>query len=150
VQMLDDMRGEGWVNARFLNMGGVATQLPETPRPVPPVAGQARTVRVQFPVGMSSTEIHDTIGPGGSVRYVLNARSGQFLNVRVAGRGLTYQIFNPDRSSLLDQIPVTREYSGQLWQSGNHVIEVINRGNRSSSYMVYFGINLVKTDRCLL
>ena len=43
-----------------------------------------------------------------------------------------YQIFNPDGSFLLDQMGAAQEYRGQLWQSGDHVIEVINvaTGNR--------------------
>jgi Bacterial SH3 domain len=141
IQMLDDMGGEGWVNARFLNREGVATQLPEPVQPLPPTAGQTRTVRVQFPTGTNNTQFRGSIAPGGSVRYVLNARNGLFLNEQIAGNGLTYQIFNPDNSFLLDQIPVAREYTGQLWQSGNHVIEVINRSNRSSTYSAYFGVN---------
>jgi len=33
-----------------------------------------------------------------------------------------------------------KEYRGQLWQSGDHVIEVINRGSRNTPYDVIFGI----------
>ncbi|EEX16409.1 hypothetical protein CSE45_3935 [Citreicella sp. SE45] len=33
-----------------------------------------------------------------------------------------------------------REYRGQLSQSGDHVIEVINRGNGAQSFNVIFGI----------
>lgn len=31
-------------------------------------------------------------------------------------------------------------YRGQLWQSGEHVIEVINRGSGTAGYSVTFGI----------
>jgi hypothetical protein len=34
-----------------------------------------------------------------------------------------------------------REYRGELWQSGDHVIEVINRGTGTASYNVIFGID---------
>nr|WP_325252046.1 hypothetical protein [Amylibacter sp.] len=40
-----------------------------------------------------------------------------------------YQIFNPDGSFLLDLIDSRHPYQGQLWQSGNHVVEVVNRGS---------------------
>ena len=79
----------------------------------------------------------------GSSRYVLNARNGQNLYVRVAPQGgpITYQILNPDRSFLLDQTSSDREYRGQLWQSGDHVIEVTNRTNGSARYSVIMGID---------
>lgn len=51
-----------------------------------------------------------------------------------------YQIFNPDRSFLLDRIGAGTPYRGQLWQSGAHVIEIINRGTGSARYSVTFGI----------
>ncbi|MBF9058460.1 hypothetical protein HKCCSP123_04625 [Rhodobacterales bacterium HKCCSP123] len=105
-------------------------------------AGQTDTVRVQFPAGSSGTELSDNLAPGASRRYVLGAGDGQFLYVRVApwNGSLEYQIFNPDNSFLLDLIPARQEYRGQLWQSGDHVVEVVNRSNATVSYNVIFGI----------
>jgi hypothetical protein len=73
---------------------------------------------------------------------VLGARDGQFLDVQVSpgGAGISYQIFNPDRSFLLDMIDADKPYRGQLFQSGDHVVEVINRGDATTSYRVVFGI----------
>lgn len=107
-----------------------------------PGMGQTDIVRVQFPAGSSGTELSDNLAPGASRRYVLGARDGQFLYTRVApwNGNLDYQIFNPDNSFLLDMIPARQEYRGQLWQSGDHVIEVINRSNQVVSYNVIFGI----------
>jgi len=106
-------------------------------------AGQTDTVRVQFPAGTSGTELSDNLAPGASRRYVLGAGDGQFLYVRVApwSGSLDYQIFNPDGSFLLDMVPSRQEYRGQLWQDGDHVVEVINRTNRTVSYNVIFGID---------
>jgi hypothetical protein len=100
------------------------------------------TVRVRFDAGTTGTEISATLTPGSSTNYVLGARDGQFLYVRVAaqGTGLEYQIFNPDKSFLLEQTPSSQEYRGQLWQSGDHVIEVINRSGSTAWYNVIFGI----------
>ena len=53
---------------------------------------------------------------------------------------MSWRIQNPD-STLLDQASASREYRGQLWQTGNHVIEVINGSNRAQSYTVIFGID---------
>ena len=98
--------------------------------------------RVRFDAGTSGTEITASLTPGSSTRYVLGAKDGQFLYVRVAAQGkdISYQIFNPDNSFLLDQVSSAQKYRGQLWQSGDHVIEVINRGGSTSSYNVIFGI----------
>ena len=101
------------------------------------------TERVRFERGSTGAELTGTLTPGSSVRYQLNAKNGQNLYVRVAprGPGIYYQIFNPDGSFLLDQMTPDKEYRGQLWQSGDHVIEVINRGDRNTSYNVIFGID---------
>jgi hypothetical protein len=101
------------------------------------------TERVRFQAGTSGAELTGTLSPGSSMRYVLGARNGQDLYVRVAADGpdIYYQIFNPDDTFLLDQMTSNREYRGQLWQSGDHVIEVINRGNSPKSYNVIFGID---------
>lgn len=100
------------------------------------------TERVQFDASTSGAELTGTLTPGSSTRYVLGAMNEQFLYVRVVSQGpdIDYQIFNPDGSFLLDQISSDKEYRGQLWQSGDHVIEVINRGNQAMSYNVIFGI----------
>ncbi|MGP1358795.1 hypothetical protein [Roseicyclus sp.] len=107
-----------------------------------PGMGQTDTVRVQFPSGSTGTELSDNLPPGASRRYVLGAGDGQFLYVRVApwNGSLEYQIFNPDNTFLLDLIPARQEYRGQLWQDGDHVVEVVNRSGQTVSYNVIFGI----------
>ena len=101
------------------------------------------TERVRFHGGESGAELTGTLTPGSSVRYVLNAKKLQDLYVRVAAKGseVYYQIFNPDGSFLLEQMTSAREYRGQLWQSGDHVVEVINRGHGNAFYHVIFGID---------
>jgi hypothetical protein len=107
------------------------------------VAPTTATERVQFGAGATGAERTGTLTPGSSVRYVLGAKKQQFLQVRVAAQGpdIYYQIFNPDRSFLLDAITVDKPYRGQLWQSGDHVVEVINRGDRNTSFNVIFEID---------
>ena len=101
------------------------------------------TERVRFSRGTTGAELTGTLTPGSSVRYVLALRNGQDFYVRVAPRGpdLSYQIFNPDGSFLLDQMTSQREYRGQLWQSGDHVVEVINRTGQNVPYNVIFGVD---------
>jgi hypothetical protein len=100
------------------------------------------TQTVRFDAGASGAELTGSLAPGASARYVLGAANGQNLYVRVAPQGaaIEYQIFNPDGSALLDMISSDREYRGQLWQTGDHVVEVINRGGGAVSYNVIFGI----------
>ncbi len=106
-------------------------------------AGETTTERVEFAAGTSGAELTGDLMPGASRRYILGANEGQNLYVRVAARGpgMSYQIFNPDGSFLLDLIGAETEYRGQLWQSGEHVVEVINRSNDAHSYSVIFGID---------
>lgn len=104
--------------------------------------GETTSQRVQFHRGTSGAEFAGTVAPGASAQYILGARSEQYLYVRVAARNgaLDYVIRNPDGSELLGLMSADREYRGQLWQSGDHVVEVINRGNRTVDYRVIFGI----------
>lgn len=108
----------------------------------PAGAGETVTEAVRFAAGTTGAELTGSLPPGASRRYTLGAQDGQFLYVRVAAEGpaLEFQIFNPDGSFLLDMIPTDKEYRGQLWQSGEHVVEVINRSNETRSYNVIFGI----------
>ena len=144
IEMLTDMRERGWVSARYLSGGGgsqgAATQLPSPPAAG---AGQVTTVTVRFPAGASGTEFTEELGPGATRRYVLGARTGQDLYVRLAanGPGLSYRILNPDGSVLLGQVRGDQEYRGELWQTGNHVVDVTNRGDRRQTYTVILGIN---------
>jgi len=141
VATLADPGLEGWVAGDFLVEGRGTAAAPASPRP-PSGEVATGTVRVRFPAGASGTDLAGNLAPGDSVRYVLGAGNGQFLYVTVAprGPGVFYQIFNPDGSFLLDQMSADQPYRGQLWQSGDHVVEVINRGSAPASYNVTFGI----------
>lgn len=97
---------------------------------------------VKFAAGTSGMTQSASLQPGTSVRYILGAKDGQFLNVEVASRGgaLDYKIFNPDGSPLLDMISSDSPYRGQLWQSGDHVVEVVNAGAQSVTFDIGIGI----------
>jgi len=106
----------------------------------PNVSGERR---VEFDAGASGTVMSATLAPGAVVSYVLGAKNGQFLNVDVNSYGgaLDYQIFNPDGSRLLDLISSDTPYQGQLWQSGDHVIDVVNSGAQPVTFDIGIGIN---------
>ena len=97
---------------------------------------------VRFPAGSTGTELRQALAAGDSTVYTLTARDGQSLYFRLAadGPGMSYQIFNPDGSFLLDMMSSDRPYRGQLWQSGTHRIEVVNRGSGPQTFNVIFGI----------
>ncbi|MBU2941566.1 hypothetical protein Q4525_14020 [Shimia thalassica] len=99
--------------------------------------------RVKFDSGTSAAAISGTLQAGTSVRYILGATDGQFLNVDVGSHGgaLDYKVFNPDGSLLLDLISSDTPYRGQLWQSGDHVVEVINAGAQPVTFDVGMGID---------
>ncbi len=134
--------GSGWAASEFLVEG---TGPVRASRATPVVRGNDAahtTERVRFPRGTSGTEFSDSLNPGHSHRFVLGASNGQDLYVRIAanGPGLSYRILNPNGSALLDEVRADLEYRGQLWQSGDHVIEVVNRGDRAQKFNVIIGI----------
>ncbi len=98
---------------------------------------------VKFDAGTSGTAMSATLKPGTSVRYILGASDGQFLNVDVGSRGgaLDYRIVNPDGSFLLDLISSDTPYRSQLWQSGDHVVEVVNAGAQPVTFDIGIGID---------
>ena len=98
--------------------------------------------RVTFAAGTSGTALSGTLQSGTSVSYILGASDGQFLNVDVGSHGgaLDYNIINPDGSLLLDLISSDTPYRGQLWQSGDHVVEVVNGGAQPVTFDIGIGI----------
>ena len=140
VATLADPGIEGWAAGDYLVEGTPEARILPTPAPGATADGGLETVR--FPAGASGTELLGRLAPGASRRYALGARNGQVLTVDVLPRGTTldYQIFNPDGSFLLDLMSSDRPYRGELWQSGDHVVEVVNRTNANADYTVAFGI----------
>ncbi len=100
------------------------------------------TRRVRFDAGTSGTAMTAVLNPDSSVRFVLGASDGQFLNVDIGSHGgaLDYRIENPDGSALLDLIASDTPYRGQLWQSGDHVIEILNAGAQPVTFDLGIGI----------
>lgn len=132
IEMFTDMRERGWVNARYLTGSGAsATQLP---------SGH-RHERLTFAPGADGKEFRDELGPNMTVSYRLNARNGQMLTFELMGApGLQYRILNPDSTELLGWIPAGQAYRGQLWQDGDHVIEVENRSPGLKDFTAIVGI----------
>ncbi|PWE48507.1 hypothetical protein DEM26_18350 [Thioclava sp. NG1] len=137
---------QGWVAARFLRLprpgGGENGATADDGGGAMAGSGSA-DIRVRFAPGSSGAELSGQLLPQKSQRYILGAANGQNLYFRLAanGPGMTYVIYNPDGSVLLDEMPATQEYRGQLFQSGDHMIDVYNTSNGAQSYTVIFGID---------
>ncbi|HBG98228.1 MAG TPA: hypothetical protein DDY29_05705 [Rhodobacteraceae bacterium] len=129
----------GWVAAEYLvPASGPATVVDHAATSAP----HTQAVRVRFAPGTSGAEESGTLAPGHTVRYILGARNGQMLEVHftAADRSVDYRIIMPNGHVLLDEVKATLPYQGQLYMSGDHVVEVINRGSGSAVFDVYFGI----------
>ena len=107
--------------------------------------------RVQFAAGTSGAAMSGTLNPNSSVSYVLGAADGQFMRIDVGSRGgaLDYKIFNPDGSLLLDLNSSDTPYQGQLWQSGDHVVEIVNSGAQPVTVDIGIGIEYPFLGRLL-
>lgn len=108
----------------------------------PAAQPSSSTERVRFSAGTSSTLFPAQLPPNSTVRYLLGAKKDQFLatGVDTQGGSLQYRILNPDGSILLDPVSAGQDYRGQLWQSGDHVVEVVNRSNATVPFEIFFQI----------
>lgn len=91
-------------------------------------------VRVQFAPGTSGARYGNRLGSGDAVTYILNARNGQFLTVDLVGdtEFLDYIISVPS-GDILDQASQSSfRYYGQLYQSGDHRVEVFYNGDQGT------------------
>lgn len=98
--------------------------------------------QVQFEPGTSSATLTRTMEPGGAFQFVLGAQAEQFLSVDLTPQGgdMYYTIRNPDGSILLDGTDAGTEYNGQLWQSGDHIVEVVSQSSDELTYDIFFEI----------
>ena len=84
--------------------------------------------------------LHKTLGDDPVSLTVEPKIDGVACSLVYRNGSLDYVIRNPDGSELLGLMSADKEYRGQLWQSGDHVVEVINPSNSSIDYNVIFGI----------
>ncbi len=109
--------------------------------PREPVQG---TLRVQFAPGSSGASYTGSLGSGDALTYVLNARDGQFLTVDFQARTeyLDFIIYVPSGDILDQGSQGGFQYYGQLYQSGDHRVEVFYNGNQGTDgdYEITFRI----------
>lgn len=102
-----------------------------------PVAGPPIeiTERLNFAPGTSGAIAEFNLKSGEAMNYLLNARDGQFLSVRLQteSSSLYYMIYVPDGGILYESAQAGNDYRGQLYETGDHRIEVFYNGEPGSS-----------------
>ncbi len=120
--------------------------------PIESISAQAnRTERVQFRSGTTGTVVTGKLGSEQGVRYVLNAREGQYLKVslRPDNKNTYYIIYLPNGNILYESSQAGNEYYGQLYLTGDHVVEVFYKGdvNTFGNYDIAFTIDGGKSSQ---
>lgn len=90
--------------------------------------------RITFPRGQTSVEVQGSLRRGTSHDYLIRARRGQGMAIRITGQGeIGFQIITPSGEYLSD---FTVEWTGRLPQSGDYRINVLPdpTTNRSLRY----------------
>lgn len=90
--------------------------------------------RINFPPGQTSTEVQGSLRRGTSHDYLVRARRGQGMAVRIICQGeMGFQIVTPSGQYLSD---FTVEWTGRLPQTGDYRINVLPdpTTNRSLRY----------------
>jgi hypothetical protein len=105
----------------------------------------AGTHTVRFPAGSTNTTMTGRLGSEEAAKYVLGANNEQFLTVSLRpDNQLTYMIiYVPGGDILYESSQAGNEYYGQLYRSGDHVVEVFYKGEPGTvgNYDVYFEID---------
>lgn len=102
-------------------------------------------VTVRFAPGTTGATYSNALGSSDAVRYTLGARSEQFLTVDLRGNSalLNYIIYVPDGGILFESSQAGYKYYGQLYQDGDHVVEVFYNGDPGTegAYDILFQID---------
>jgi hypothetical protein len=121
---------------------------------LPTAADETRTKVVKFEAGKSSTVITEKITGRESVIFKLNARDKQFLKVslRPDNQSADFNIYIPGRGpgdeALFTSATGGREYTGQLYKTGDHSISVfLNRAAARRGETAKFDLVISVTDK---
>lgn len=91
--------------------------------PVNAQKGTSIVRRINFPRGETSVEVQGSLQRGTSHDYLVRARRGQGMAVRVISQGnLAFQVIAPSGAYLSD---ITVEWGGSLPQTGDYRINVL-------------------------
>lgn len=91
-----------------------------------------RTRRIRFARGSTSKTIEDAVVRGTRDRYLIGARAGQTLTVRITSLedNAVFDVYRAGSRRPLDGAQETTDWSGELPRNGDYVIDVgTTRGN---------------------
>lgn len=121
---------------------------------MPAMADKTHTERVQFAAGKSSATLTGKVTGGDTVLYTLNARDKQFLNVSLTtdNESSDFNIYIPGRGpgdeALFTSAIGGRNYTGQLYKTGDHSITVfLNRNAARKGQTANFTLHISVTDK---
>lgn len=89
--------------------------------------GKAEPYRIEFKRGTNSTTISGTVRGDEQAEYVLAARKGQKLVIKltsVPSRSSVFQLLGPDNDTLGLEYDANYDYSGKLPKTGDYLITV--------------------------
>jgi hypothetical protein len=89
--------------------------------------GKAEPNRIEFKRGTNSTTISDTVHGDEQAEYVLGAKKGQKLIIKltsVPAKSSVFQLLGPDNDTLGLEYDANYNYSGTLPKTGDYLITV--------------------------
>ena len=89
--------------------------------------GKAEPNRIEFKTGTSSKTITNTVRNSEEAEYVLAARQGQRLTIKltsVPGKSSVFQLLGPDNDTLGLEYDANYSYTGVLPKTGDYFISV--------------------------
>lgn len=111
---------------------------PDKDKTVQPQSDEGKTVRVKFARGKSSAEYKDIAVRGTTNDYIVEARAGQKMTVRLRPENRknspSFVIIPPQGSQQLEQ-ERGDYWSGKLPETGEYIIEVVS-GFGNTGYML--------------
>lgn len=93
--------------------------------------GKAEPNRIEFKRGTSSTTINGTVRGDEQAEYVLGAKKGQRLVIKltsVPAKSSVFQLLGPDNDTLGLEYDANYDYSGTLPKTGDYLITVARPG----------------------
>ncbi|MBE9636269.1 hypothetical protein [Salipiger mangrovisoli] len=92
--------------------------------------------RIAFAPGRSGAEVSRELAAGEATQFVLGARQGQVLDLRIVpdGGAMYYILRNPDGSILLPGTDVATPFRGPLPQTGDVNVEVVSQDSTPRTF----------------
>lgn len=95
-------------------------------------AQRGTTRRVRFARGRTTAVLKGAVVRGTTDRYILSASEGQTMTVHITSveNNAVFTIYTPRNTGIMGSAEETTDWTGELPQSGNYIIEVGGtRGN---------------------